>query len=377
MGNQVDMQTYCNKWKGCDALLLLLLAISVSFSSTIIQVAEARQSQEVSIRMPDIRPDHKEQYLCVAHRLSVNRQSQYIVEFNPKSNASRVHHLLVFGCSVPGIIKRDTPYFTWDCGQMHSSVDDNQLKSYERGLVCQDEPHIIYGWALDAPALKLPDGVGFKVGGYDTNIHYLVLQVHYGHIDAFEKLPDLTDNSGLVMKLVPDDMDSGITKQAGVLLLASYGYVLPGKSRHEIWCDINENIEMHPFRFRTHTHKLGTKVLGAKLTHKSLNHLGLTASGKAKDEIIGVKDPQEPQMFYPVLNSNMTITRGDSVYAYCEFNNNKSNIVDIGNTGDDEMCNFYMMYWTHGSRLLPRDSCISVNPRRPLPPYFQRRSVYL
>ena len=37
---------------------------------------------------------------------------------------------------------------------------------------------IVYAWALDAPSKKLPDGVGLRVGG-DTDIQYLVLQLHY------------------------------------------------------------------------------------------------------------------------------------------------------------------------------------------------------
>ena len=44
---------------------------------------------------------------------------------------------------------------------------------------------IIYAWARDAPKLELPDGVGFKVGK-DSPIKYIVLQVHYAHIDKFK-----------------------------------------------------------------------------------------------------------------------------------------------------------------------------------------------
>lgn len=43
---------------------------------------------------------------------------------------------------------------------------------------------IIYAWARDAPPLVLPDGVGFKVGK-DSPIKYIVLQVHYAHVDKF------------------------------------------------------------------------------------------------------------------------------------------------------------------------------------------------
>ena len=44
---------------------------------------------------------------------------------------------------------------------------------------------ILYGWAKDAPKLELPEGVGFKVGG-ESDIKYLVLQVHYASVDRFK-----------------------------------------------------------------------------------------------------------------------------------------------------------------------------------------------
>lgn len=50
---------------------------------------------------------------------------------------------------------------------------------------CQDGLQILYAWARDAPKLELPDGVGFKVGK-DSPIKYLVLQVHYAHVDKFK-----------------------------------------------------------------------------------------------------------------------------------------------------------------------------------------------
>lgn len=46
---------------------------------------------------------------------------------------------------------------------------------------------IVYAWARDAPKLLLPDGVGFKVGK-SSSIKYLVLQVHYAHVDKFKGL---------------------------------------------------------------------------------------------------------------------------------------------------------------------------------------------
>ena len=47
---------------------------------------------------------------------------------------------------------------------------------------CGSGSQIIYAWAMDAPKLDLPEGVGFRVGA-DSTIKYLVLQVIIIHID--------------------------------------------------------------------------------------------------------------------------------------------------------------------------------------------------
>lgn len=349
-------------------LVILESACLTKVSGTRILVESSNASaspdvQQISMRMPDIRPDHAEQYLCISHRMPVDRDGQYIVGFNPQGNVNRVHHMLLYGCQRPGIFQRDSPNFVWDCGQMHTEDNGNEEKSYEQGPVCKGQQHILYGWALDAPALKLPKSVGFKVGGQESNINFLILQVHYGHIHSFKLMPDLTDNSGLILDMRKNNAQSGITRQAGVLILISLGEVAMGKSRHEIWCDIQEDIVIHPFRYRVHTHKLGTRVLGAKIGDKK--RTGISDSSRAyepeDDRIIGVGDPQKPQMFYPVKEKDMTLTKGDSVYAHCEFNNNKTHVVKIGHTGDDEMCNFYLMYWTESQQLLNKGTCFGQN----------------
>lgn len=346
--------------------LLIIKLVSVA---TLLATAKLTVgSHELHLRMPDVRPDQADQYLCTAQRLPVDERGLYITGFIPEADASRVHHMLVYGCQLPGAFERDSPRLAWDCGEMHTSKDDDQGESFIRAPVCKGTLHMIYGWAMDAPALTLPKSVGFKVGEPSSGIDYLVLQVHYGHYHAFQQNPSLTDNSGLMLNLKPNEPESGITRQAGVLLLISLGHVEKGKSKHEIWCDINDDIVIHPFRYRVHTHKLGTRVLGAKLhrSAKSLDDFLVGRSGPKKarqDTWIGIGDPQKPQMFYPVEDKNLTLTRGDKVYAACEFNNNKSHIVSIGQTGEDEMCNFYMMYWTESSKLLTKGTCFAQNPK--------------
>ena len=57
-------------------------------------------------------------------------------------------------------------------------------QKFDAAPVCESGNNIIYAWAMDAPELRLPDGVGFKVGG-DTDIQWLVLQVHYKDVSSF------------------------------------------------------------------------------------------------------------------------------------------------------------------------------------------------
>lgn len=249
---------------------------------------------------------------------------------------------------------RDTPNYVWECGEMNSLSGDSKSNPspYDEGPVCAPgtRPTILFGWALDAPAIELPPGVGFKIGG-SSGIDYLVLQVHYGNTTVFQSSTDITDNSGIALHMV-SGANHGITKLAGIYILLSYGYVPQGVSKHTMECMLQEDKVLHPFRFRTHTHKLGTKVAAFKKS----------PANSYEPVLIGEHNPQEPQMFYPVEDKSMSVTRGDRIYAYCDFNNTRDHTVYIGATGNDEMCNFYMMYWTDGHELLKQQDCIQYNP---------------
>lgn len=70
--------------------------------------------------------------------------------------------------------------------------------------------------------------------------------------------------------------------------------------------------------------------------------------------MIGKGDPQKPQMFYPVRRP-LTIRQGDWVAARCTMYNFLDETVNIGSTGNDEMCNFYIMYYVNRmDRILDR-----------------------
>lgn len=66
-------------------------------------------------------------------------------------------------------------------------------------------------------------------------------------------------------------------------------------------------------------------------------------------------------MFYPVTNQ-VPIETGDVIAARCTMKNTRDHVVSIGSTGEDEMCNFYMMYYVEGDRPLDNNYCVSPGP---------------
>ena len=268
--------------------------------------------------MPKIRPEREESYLCTP--IKIKDDTFFITGFSPKAIKHTAHHMLLYGCEKPGTMEN-----LWNCGEMQSSPDDPM----EHHQPCKRGSQILYGWAMDAPDLELPEGVGFRVGK-DTRINYLVLQVHYNKLDM---IPEDGDNSGILLHYTRQPMP----KTAGVLLLGTGGFA-PAHSTtfFETACQMDDEREIHPFSFRTHTHKLG--IIASQSKNKAefilreitsetnlilnLFNLGKVVSGWKvsnghKWELIGKRSPQDPQMFYPVADENLVLRKGDIVAARC------------------------------------------------------------
>jgi peptidylglycine monooxygenase len=98
-----------------------------------------------------------------------------LVGFEPNATMDVAHHMLLYGCTSPGSSEE-----VWNCGEMAAARSPG-LKS---ASPCAKGSQVIYAWARDAPALDLPEGVAFKVGG-GTQVQYLVLQVHYADVTSF------------------------------------------------------------------------------------------------------------------------------------------------------------------------------------------------
>ena len=93
---------------------------------------------------------------------------------------------------------------------------------------------------------------------------------------------------------------------------------------------------------------------------------------------IGQRDPQLPQLFVSINDSTIIISKGrvfvliqlvqlniqgDVLAARCTMENQEKRSVSVGASGDDEMCNFYLMYWVNGdSNTLRDNTCYSPGP---------------
>ncbi|XP_052796363.1 peptidylglycine alpha-hydroxylating monooxygenase-like isoform X2 [Mya arenaria] len=294
----------------------------------------AADTEKVDLLMPSVKPQTPDTYLC--HPMKIGKDPKYIVKFEPHANMAIAHHILLYGCEVPGSNS------VWNCGEMHASGS-----GYKTGPVCAQGARILYAWAMDAPALSLPEDVGFKVGG-KTGINYLVVQIHYKNVTTFLPPANGHDNSGLTLTMT----NTPQRRRAGVYLLGTSGSIPPNSVTYmETECSFNENFEVHPFAFRTHAHGLGQVTSGYRIRDGQWTE-------------IGRQTPQKPQMFYNSTTPGLVVKKGDILAARCTMKNDKNTVMNIGSTQNDEMCNFYMMYYVDGDKTMSGTYCFTEGPPR-------------
>lgn len=312
-------------------VVLLLCLISDVYSEV----------KKFPLLMPDVYPERDEFYVCTPVRI-VDGKSFYIVGFEPNATMNVAHHMLLFGCKIPG-----TTDTFWDCGEMATSSGGND--NLKKANPCSESSHVLYAWARNAKSLELPQDVGFQVG-QGTEIQYLVLQIHYS-----KKFPKgKTDNSGLYLMYTEKPQ----TKLAGVLLFGVGGFIPPKSITYmETECQLNEMKVIHPFAYRTHTHSLGRVVSGYVIRRDD--------NGVSHWMLLGKRDPLTPQMFYPVFDKS-PITYGDRLAARCTMDSReRDRLTQVGPTNNDEMCNFYLMYYVDNDTPLQMKYCTTAGP-----PYY-------
>ena len=107
-------------------------------------------------------------------------------------------------------------------------------------------------------------------------------------------------------------------KSAGVYYTMANGR-MPSETitNVEAACKLQTNKQIHPFAFRVHTHEIGTAVSGWKV------------SKDMKWTLLGRKDPQLPQMFYPVADNSTIMTNGDRLATRCTMDNFNEHAVSL------------------------------------------------
>ncbi|KAI3389599.1 hypothetical protein SNEBB_009886 [Seison nebaliae] len=239
---------------------------------------------------------------------------------------------MIYGCLIPGNENRRQ----WKCDEAAEYPICGELTENE-GKV----ENIIYAWAMNATHKILPKHVSFRIGK-NTNIKYLVIQLHY-------KTPSKNDHSGIILHTTGKK-----TKyQLGYYVLATVGFIPPKiKNFHmESGCVLSNEINMYPIAYRVHAHSLGRVNSGYVI--KEVNGTRIWYE-------IGRNSPQQPQMFYEsTLPNNFKISQNDVLASRCTMNSMKRNrYTNIGAKHSDEMCNFYIMYYTDFEGMLNVQFCI-------------------
>ncbi|KAK2080406.1 hypothetical protein QBZ16_000259 [Prototheca wickerhamii] len=258
----------------------------------------------------------EDSYLCTIVPLPAN-QSLQLVEFTPLAEASRVHHMLLFGCAGAELGRPEV----WDCKMAKACPS--------RGV-----DNVLYGWGRNASPVALPEGAGVAVGA-GTSMPVLVLQIHYLQPRPIDDAP-----AGLRL-----GMRRGAQPlAAGVWSFASRFSIPPGKPSYLVQneCCYAAAEPAVATAARVHTHAMGRRV-----------SLELSSPGSAERRLAYAQDPLLPQGFYAMPGPQggveaataPRILPGDRLRMTCDFDSTgKSAPVEAGHGAANEMCNLYLLF---------------------------------
>ena len=125
-------------------------------------------TSQLHLNMPNSKPQVPETYLCTAVKMDPT-QTYFITGYEPNADSKTAHHMVIYGCKTPG---KFDPIF--HCGAMDASQDAGTPATPP----CETGTIIVYAMEQNAPQFKLPKVVAFNVGGPDSGVDWLVLQVH-------------------------------------------------------------------------------------------------------------------------------------------------------------------------------------------------------
>lgn len=130
------------------------------------------------------------------------------------------------------------------------------------------------------------------------------------HYISSARIPSQGDVSGVSVRYT----ELRPLRSVGIISLHVHGILKPkSDSFWDAACqfDLLPNQKLYPFGFLSHTHKHGVHVSGWVVKNNNL----WTS--------IGMKNPQEPQSFYPVESEGVTISTEDVVATRCILHSGK------------------------------------------------------
>ncbi|CAH8838686.1 unnamed protein product [Trichobilharzia szidati] len=269
------------------------------------QLYASNRIWEQELKMPSVHTEEEDSYVCAYFQPPSINETNFIRGIFPNANRSTVHHMILKGCSYP-------------------------VKTIGKIKKCGGCETVLYAWAMNAPPLRFPLGVGYPVG-INAPIKGFELEVHYLN-------PVKSDQSGLRL-IVTNQHQPRI---AGVFLLLRSDAVIPPGIRNypvDVSCRISSTLPITIMAIRGHAHSLGRSVVGFRLPH-----------GQRPAQLLGRVNPQIPQAFYPLkqLDSefdSVEVNEDDIIMARCVYDStSRTHNVGMGSTHHDEMCNLYILY---------------------------------
>ncbi|XP_075255399.1 peptidylglycine alpha-hydroxylating monooxygenase-like [Convolutriloba macropyga] len=321
-------------------VIIFLLASLVN-----IIVAETAETYRGKIFVNGYRPQEDDEYVCTALKLH-DDFSYYVTGFNPHDSNGSAHHLLIYGCERPAQFTNGV----YSCSMTIENGD------FMLGEHCDNDYRetLLFQAAMGSGHFQLPDDVAFKVGK-GTPYKYIVLQVHYAHVEPFENDPNLKDYSGfeVAYQITPTKL------LGGILISGAPGYVMPnamtklGEDKVDYICPDYEMPRSHTlvmFAFHVHAHNYGTFMSAFRVRNYTYDKIPKMSKGDQDSKekqwsLIGGISPQKEQNFYYTHNE-LSLRPTDILAVRCVYSNPTDDVIFFGEGANDEMCVYYVMYYT-------------------------------
>lgn len=291
------------------------------------------------------------EYVCQSFSLPVDarRSVRAIQVINQNTDTNVAHHGLLHICT-------DNAYFDahaspTPCSGDHSSPGFGHQTSECAGLM--------YSWAVGMNDFVLPDDVGFPIGSGDTDIKFVILELHYDNPTGDNTITDnfglrlfyndgpptlemgvmvigdvavQSNNAGIVDSLSADDLPFALGPIPASTAKTLRQGTCPGTCTSEF-----EDAEVTVLSSFLHMHYYGHKVI---LEHYDEDNNFIATRGRIDFWDNGYQHQLEGS------DHSFTWKAGEALHAQCYYDSSTSSSeVVFGGTTAEEMCMIFINYY--------------------------------